>query len=148
MTKTQLMAENNSLKEETRELKEEIDEVKGDMVDMYEIIANDKGMTSISLDQPLKDIARFNITTMLEKFKVMSDVIEGGLEDGTLILDLSELKREYNSLIEKHNSLIEEHKVMLLGHRGHFNMMIDLIKGCDTDEKLQKLKELNKLDEE
>ena len=28
----------------------------------------------------------------------------------------------------------------------HFNIMIELIKGCDTDEKLQKLKSLDKLD--
>ena len=28
----------------------------------------------------------------------------------------------------------------------HFNIMIELIKGCDTDEKLQKLKSLGKLD--
>jgi len=28
----------------------------------------------------------------------------------------------------------------------HFNNIIYLVKGCDTDEKLQKLKELNTLD--
>ena len=28
----------------------------------------------------------------------------------------------------------------------HYNIMIELIKGCDTDEKLQKLKSLDKLD--
>ena len=27
----------------------------------------------------------------------------------------------------------------------HFNLMIELIKGCDSEEKLTKLKELNKL---
>lgn len=29
----------------------------------------------------------------------------------------------------------------------HFNIIIDLIKGCDTEEKLAKLKELNPLEE-
>jgi len=27
----------------------------------------------------------------------------------------------------------------------HFNLIIELIKGCDSEEKLEKLKELNKL---
>ena len=27
----------------------------------------------------------------------------------------------------------------------HFNLLIELVKGCDTEEKLTKLKELNKL---
>ena len=143
-TKNQLMTENYELKEENRELKEERDVVLESMGDMYEFITNDKGMTSISLDQPLKDIVHFNVAIMLKKFKMMSDVIEEGIDDKTLIERIDQLKCDHKNLIVEHNSMIESESF----HRKHFNMMIDLIKGCDTDEKLQKLKTLDKLDEE
>ena len=48
---------------------------------------------------------------------------------------LEEMKKDEDKLYEGITSL-----------KKHFNIIIDLIKGCDTDEKLQKLKELNTLD--
>jgi len=48
---------------------------------------------------------------------------------------LEEMKKDEDKLNEGITSL-----------KKHFNIIIDLIKGCDTDEKLQKLKELNTLD--
>jgi len=47
---------------------------------------------------------------------------------------LEEMKKDEDKLNEDITSL-----------KKHFNIIIDLIKGCDTDEKLQKLKELNTL---
>ena len=45
--------------------------------------------------------------------------------------------KEENDKLKKDNEKLKE----------HFNIIIDLIKGCDTEEKLAKLKELNPLEE-
>ena len=53
---------------------------------------------------------------------------------------------DYEGGIEEMSEQIESLQEKNEGLKKHFNLMIDLIKGCDTDEKLQQLKELNKLE--
>ncbi len=93
-----------------------------------------------------------DLTEEIEKLK--DDLInaptykmyEGWMEGEILKLtaEVEEIKSDHNALLIVYGKVVDD----LKDHRKHFNMMIDLIKDCDTLEKLKQLKELDQLDEE
>jgi len=73
------------------------------------------------------------------------------------LMEIDKLKKEVKEVKEEKNEIhyawykgqssIDKLKKDNEKLKKHFNIIIDLIKGCDTEEKLAKLKELNPLEE-
>lgn len=72
-----LMINNKELKKENEKLKETQEEIKKEMKIMYDIIMNDENNEcTMSKDQPVISMVKFNIGLMLEKFKTMSKMLK------------------------------------------------------------------------
>ncbi len=120
--------------EEIDKLKAENEKLKNKTLDNPQRSFDAMCKVVVELQEQIKTLKEENEELKSLKQAEINEAVISDEGTAKLIMDIAKLIGE----VESREKTIKELKK-------HFNIIIDLIKGCDTDEKLQKLKELNTL---